>query len=259
MSIEICEFIDFNRLYYKKCGNALVTLALTPSSKLNDKRTNIINPEFAKLRTDKVAILDIEDITTGEKLKSIHNTFYFDKKIEYKVLTIIIEPNYDLNLDNVCAPGIHIFKSRERAKTYSFNDKIPDGYTGVYTSYYDNGAIKYKTNVINGKYWFECYAYDEFGVLVSNYNYINGVLHGKYYKYKENKLWKEGSYDHGLFHGTIIEYDPETNEKINLETFNKGNLHGPFFYIEDGVEYKGYYMDNVKIEENKDEIKDEIT
>ena len=109
------EDYDPNKIYYKRCSDYIVTLALYPSSKLNISRPNIMDPLHAKLRTDKAWVLHISHIQTGEEVEEVCNTFYYSTKLVYKVGTKV-ETEYDPEPTNICTQGIHIFKTKEQAK-----------------------------------------------------------------------------------------------------------------------------------------------
>jgi len=239
------EKYDINRIYYKKCGNYIVTLALYPSSKLNDHRTNIIDPTHAKLRTDKVFVLDIEEIGTGKKMESVTNTFFQDKIIEYKIGTKI-ETEYNNDLNNVCTEGIHIFKSRETAELYTNYCYHPEGYTGAYYTYHENGALASKCNIIHGKLWFEYYAYDEYGVLNYKGYYLNNKKNGKFYEYFENNLSREYTIINDLFEGSFITYDYKTQQVLSRYNYVNDVLDGPYFDNTTGQNIEGYYMNGVR-------------
>lgn len=238
------EVYDPNRIYYKKCGNAIVTLALYPSSKLNDCRSNIIDPSHAKLRTDKAFVLDIEDMTTGAHLESVKNTFYSNNFIEYKVGTKIVT-NYNTDLNNICTEGIHIFKTRKTAELFSLQDNEVKNYTGIYCTYHQNGAIANKANVINGKIWYEYYIYDEYGVLNLKSYYLNGKRNGKFYEYYENKLYKEYTYVNDLLEGPYIVYDYNTQKVRRQFNYKNNILDGPCYYIFENKKFEGYYKNGV--------------
>ena len=250
------EKYDLNKIYYKKCGNYIVTLALYPSSKLNDKRPNIIDPVNAKLRTDKAFVLDIEEIGTGKKVESIKNTFFHNKFIEYKIGTKV-ETNYDPELNVVCTDGIHIFKSRKTAELYSNNAWYPADYTGVYCKYHENGAIASRCNMINGKLWYEYYSYDEYGVLNLKGNYFNNQSHGKFYEYFENKLSKEYTYNNNKLEGPYITYDYKTQQVLTQYNYVNDILDGPYFDNSTGQKIEGYYMKGVRYNYQEDQEQEE--
>jgi len=245
-SIVDNEKPDFTRVYYKKCFDYLITLVLYPSSKLNDSRRDIINVNYAQLRTDKAFVIDITHINTGAKIDVIENSFY-NKKIFYQV-NHKVQTDYDDNINNVCSQGIHIFKSKDRAKYYNvyMDDLIIEKYTGHFTFYLNNGARFKEVNLIEGKLWFEYLTYDEYGVLNYKLNYENGKKNGKAYQYFENRFVKEYTYVNNVLNGSYIVYDYNTSVPIECYTYNMGDLDGPYTQLSRDGSFTivGFYKNN---------------
>jgi hypothetical protein len=101
---------------YKIAGDYLIIGSIPEGAIHNLNRKGISNPNQAKYRTNLFQVIEIRPIKEGgECITEITNTVYTDKKISYIVGETTYEPNFDLNLNKVCAEGIHFFKTEERA------------------------------------------------------------------------------------------------------------------------------------------------
>src|SRR6185312_7883954 len=125
---------------FKSCGNFVVVMKKLEDTKTNEHRTKNNYPLFAKHRANKLYVLFIvnkmdENITINE----ITNTF-FEKKKVYKVNEIVMEEEFDNNIEQVCSTGIHYFKSYVCAFYYRFVD-YNKNCTGKYIGWYDNGQM----------------------------------------------------------------------------------------------------------------------
>ena len=79
-------------------------------------------------------------------IDEINNNIFFKNTITYKINEVVEEENFCLNSDEICAKGIHYFKSIERA-FYCFhmqkeNHDIKNN--GTTNFYNDNGQLKKK-------------------------------------------------------------------------------------------------------------------
>lgn len=73
---------------------------------------------YAKCRTNKVKVLDIYEIKTGNKVSEA-NSIYQPSFI-YKVGETIKVDDFDTNRWNPCAPGIHFFVDKQAALDYEY-------------------------------------------------------------------------------------------------------------------------------------------
>jgi len=146
-------------LRYKACKNSIVTLELSNDSKTNEKRKDVVDNRYAKFRCDKAKVIDITNVTTGEKMEkdvSIRNK-EFIYNLNKKVTT-----GFNIYLNIVCTWGIHYFKTKKAAVSWFYTrlgDKnFPDG---KWETWHENGQTHYegtwKNGVENGKfmYWYE--------------------------------------------------------------------------------------------------------
>uniref|UniRef100_A0A6C0ECH9 Uncharacterized protein n=1 Tax=viral metagenome TaxID=1070528 RepID=A0A6C0ECH9_9ZZZZ len=145
------EYENDESIVYKKCKDSIVALKKLKDTITNESRKGIYNPLFAKFRADKLKVIKIVDIVTLESLKCVNNYIY-DKSIEYKLNKIVEEPDFDKNLDRICAKGIHYFKTLDPAYYFSFCPLVDNNkYTGSIIKYDDNGLKKRETNWKKGK------------------------------------------------------------------------------------------------------------
>ena len=132
----------------------IITLEIPADAKTNLHRSNIVDSEKAKYRSNKVKVLKIEDNRRKEYMTAV-SICINDRKIEY-VVGEVIETKFDNNIDNVCSSGIHFFLDKEVAKNYML-EKIENG---VLISYHDNGSVEKEESYLNGdlfrltRYWY---------------------------------------------------------------------------------------------------------
>mgnify|MGYP003351863098 CR=1 FL=1 len=117
----------------------------------------------------------------------------------------------------------YYYKTFERAVNENFMEyklytKIKEGYSGIHTTYHENGHIKEK------------------------YFHNNGIKEGLYQLYyKTNQIEKEINYVNGLKHGESMEYNGSFLDKY--ENYNMGKLHGLCIYNNHGRLSKDYKVE----------------
>lgn len=94
---------------YKKSNGCIVKLLILEDSKRSSATT-------FKCRCDKAKVLDITEIATGEKLKSVSSNY--DGDFIYRVGEIITVEDFDDDRWNECSTGIHLFVNKENALNY---------------------------------------------------------------------------------------------------------------------------------------------
>lgn len=140
------------KLFYKSCGEYIVTLIKLPKTKTNENRLNVINEKTACYRANKMFVYRIEHKTnkgiTGTK--KVTNTVYPNEKITYEIGKIVEIKNYDENIYKICGRGIHYFKTRECALYFEQDYLEKLKYTGPYTLYDESGQKKEDGTYLNG-------------------------------------------------------------------------------------------------------------
>lgn len=99
---------------------AICTLLIVGEN--NEKRT-VCDPNRAKYRCSKALVVSIRRIRDGVKfLKGRSLSPELGYQVYYHVNTFVTPHNgYDRNIDDVCAGGIHYFKTREAAVDFEID------------------------------------------------------------------------------------------------------------------------------------------
>ena len=185
---------------YKACQNSIVTMELCEDSLTNEKRKDVFDPLHAKFRTNKVKVISIVDPITKVKMdedRSIHT-----KTFIYKIGETIIENRYSPDINEICAAGIHYFKTYEAALSWYYRNTSNEiKKDGTYIGWYDNGQKDYEKNYKDDKLDGLCQEWYENGQKDYEYNYKDGKLDGLYQIWYENgqKLC-QGWYENGQKH-----------------------------------------------------------
>ena len=103
---------------YNKCiDQRVVTLELDPNEPNNENR-HVVNKQYAKYKCRTAKVIRVEDLN-DPSIEFESASSYYNYNFEYIVGKIITEPNYDPDIDEVCSPGIHYFRSKNRARSYN--------------------------------------------------------------------------------------------------------------------------------------------
>ena len=132
---------------YKKARNNYI-VKLEILGKTNENREDIKDPLHAKYRTSKAKVVSITNSFNNEEIDSIKGLY--DSSFIYTKGEIVEVKDYDDNLELVCSPGIHYFKTREQAVFWKL-DLRNNRYTGEYIGYYENGQVYSKCFYKDGK------------------------------------------------------------------------------------------------------------
>ncbi len=143
---------------FKKCrdkSNEYIVVLVAPETNTlnNESRPGIINPKFAKFRSNGLIVLGIININSEQHVQCIqHISSFSTVPVEYRVGTTVFPSSYCVSSYITCGPGIHYFKTVEAALNYSF----ASGQVGFYNEGYDE----------NGKYCADWWGVTA-GVLIS--------------------------------------------------------------------------------------------
>ena len=187
--------------------------------------SEIINAENATYSTNNFKIIEIEDfscksldITNIYKKNTNYNEkknfwlnkqIVFDKKIyDYKFhksnATPKVVNQYSHPIDKLHNEYVPRYKSK--LETY-FNDILETGCSGIYKSYYPNGALEEEYFYNNGEIEGEYKKYHKNGKLKETCNYLNGLKHGRWKEFDENEELKFcDDYINGVLQFFIITY-----------------------------------------------------
>ena len=94
---------------YKKAGEYLIELLILEDAKRSSATSS-------KCRTNKVKVLDIENIKTRNKVKEINSDY--DNNFIYRVGEIVYVDNFNEYRWEECTSGIHFFMNKEDAINY---------------------------------------------------------------------------------------------------------------------------------------------
>ena len=94
---------------YKKAGDWIIELLIPDDAKRSSATSS-------KCRTNKVKVLDIENIKTRNKVKEINSDY--DNNFIYRVGEIVYVDNFNEYRWEECTSGIHFFMNKEDAINY---------------------------------------------------------------------------------------------------------------------------------------------
>ena len=94
---------------YKKASGCMVKLLILDDAERSSATT-------CKCRCDKVKVLEIESIETGERIEETKSDY--DPEFIYRVGEIMTVKDFDYDRWNECAPGIYFFMNKENALNY---------------------------------------------------------------------------------------------------------------------------------------------
>jgi antitoxin component YwqK of YwqJK toxin-antitoxin module len=209
---------------FKSCSREwIVILEKLEDTHTNENRCDIVDPLYAKFRANKLKVVNIIHKFKNQEIDKIQNSVYSDKKITYKKGEVIEDENFNVNIENVCAPGIHYFKSKEAAFYY----EIPDNYTGRYNQWYQNGQRYIECVFKNGKLDGLYKEWHGNGQLKIICMYEDGNLDGFYKKwYSNGKLYIYCKYKNRALDGKYEEWLPNGRLKKQCGYIN-GCLWSP--------------------------------
>jgi antitoxin component YwqK of YwqJK toxin-antitoxin module len=186
------RYIVESKYVYKLCKNKrkkdnligprkwLVILEILDSTITNEDRNNIVDKRFAKFRANKLKVIKIINTNKPNLVtKKIRNVFG-NKYLVYEVGKIVEIDNYEKNKNQVCASGIHYFKTIDPA--YYYDSRIFKN--GEFYIWDDNGAIQIKGEYNHGKKdgeWTYWNAHTR-----TKGNYVNGKKHGEWIELFKN-------------------------------------------------------------------------
>ncbi len=183
---------------YKACKNSISTLELLLDSRTNEHREYVVDPNFAKFRTNKVKVVSIVNPETKEQLDKDYSMY--DPIFRYTVGKVIEAGDFNCDINKVCAPGIHYFKTYDAALSwyYHYHEKI----SGKYIGYYENGQKKCEYNYTDRQKEGKEEGWYSDGQKEFEKNYKNGQEEGKQeWWYKNGQKESEYNYTDGQKEG----------------------------------------------------------
>ena len=220
--------------------NVIVTIEIPEDAITNMTRKTIINPETAEYRTNKAKILKIED-AAGNEYTSADSGIEYDydareneytrsSELVYILNDILIVENYDMDLEDVYAPGIHYVLSRQCAESKQRFDK--DGQlmerhaNGQFMEWYSNGQKAKECTYVNGQ---ENGLYQEWyenGQTLEECNFVNGLQEGLCQTWYDNgQKWCECHYVNGKLDGLYQSWYKNGQNRV-VSTYVNGQQNG---------------------------------
>ncbi len=185
MSSEPNTIIGYKYVCLKTCMvdyGFLVTLEIPLENNANNmNRSSIVDRQFAKMRCQKAKVLKIENMYSGESLPDDFTCYsQYDNSFAYKKDEIVSVSNFDTDIDNVCAAGIHFFLSIEAVHYYDALLNL-----STFDSTINSG------NLIPVK------KFDNNGRLLVSCEYLNGKRHGNYLWNDDENISFKGTFNNG--------------------------------------------------------------
>src|SRR5271154_5990956 len=122
-----------NMKAYKSAGNYIIELEIPEDALTNLDRQSVVDKSHAKFRCDKAFVTKIQNKDNSNDLVNSIQSDY-DKNFIYEMGKLIVDSNYDKNIDAICTDGIHFYLSEEAA--FFHNNSVIDG---IGKKWYDNG------------------------------------------------------------------------------------------------------------------------
>ena len=205
---------DRSSKIYKACKNSIVTLKLLSSSVTNENRRHVVNPDFAKFRTDKARVISIVNPETEEKLAE-DSSMYRDDFV-YKVGKIV-KSHFNPDINRVCGGGIHYFKTKETALSWFYQQTHNKYSDGKSAGWHENGQKRYEGSYKDGKMdgkWTNWY---DNGQKKNEGSHKDGYSNGKWTGwYSNGQKAYEQSYKDGKRDGKRTEWALKTYKDLNL-------------------------------------------
>ncbi len=231
------EYVEKNLgfIAYKSAGNYIITLGIPHSAKTNMARSDIVDKNYAKFRTNCVDVLKIQLKTSSidqnepnEKLTCLESVESdYDKNFIYKINTHII-CNYDDNIEEVCTSGIHFYTTFEAAFFHTISTIFPSYGPFILKRWNDNGAIRIEEHYLNGEKHGTSKCLNTNTKLVSENNYYHGKLHGECLVwYTMGSLRSKTCYENDEMHG-LHQVWFDNGNKLLEANYKNGLLHGTY-------------------------------
>jgi len=178
---------------YKRCaGDVIVKLEILGNT--NENRTSIVNPEYAKYRTDAARVIELASVQETVPIPTVAHSLY-DSKFVYAVGQVVRAPLTG-DVEMACGSGIHYYKTRRAAELHAQTTPIMNG---TWTTFYDTGAKMKLGKFCDGSKQGNWETWYMSGVLSETCEYVNGLLHGVQKVYLANgELIEEREFHDGV-------------------------------------------------------------
>jgi len=162
------EYLLDSKCVYKICTSGpniyLVVLQKQPGVMTNESRETVVSANYAKFRANELMVKQIIDITSSNNMNScvdhiIHKTSYYsydigiptkiEKSTIYKVNCNVKADMYCQDVNDICAGGIHYFKTLQAA--YFLWLDYSSNYSGLWFSCDSDGKTETINVIENGR------------------------------------------------------------------------------------------------------------
>ena len=209
-------------LRYKACRNSIVTLELLEDTINNEKRDGVVDKKYAKFRCNTAKVVNIRNIKTGEKINS--DISIFDGNFVYNLGNVIMVTYFNENLNEVCARGIHYFKTKGAALSWFYTQKNQNFHDGKWIKYHENGRKRLEETYKDGNRDGKVIGYFVDGEKNFEGMFKNGNRDGKWiYWWPNGQKHSEGTWKDGKLDGKWIDWDMN-GEKETEEIYKDGKL-----------------------------------
>ena len=237
---------------YKACKNSIVTMELLARSGTNETRSGIIDPNYAKFRTDKVKVVSIINVKSGEMMSE--DVSNYARNFIYRVGKIISCRDYDFD-DTVCSRGIHYFKTYEAALSWYYrNNPVVKRTNGTDIGWYASGQKEYELNYKDGKQDGKEESWYRNGQKRYKWNFKDRKQDGKQESWFDNgQKWYEGNYKDGNKDGKQERWYNENGQKWYEENYKDGKPDGKHigWYQNGAKEYERNYKDGTFVQPSR--------
>lgn len=170
----------------------LITIEIPEDAYTNLNRNSVVVRETAMYRCNKAKVLKIED-KYGVEYYTAETKAY---RTTYTLGETLFIQDYDMNVEETCAPGIHFFLDKTVAELYNNPDTFRNGH---YREWYSNGQMSREGYYYNSKKVGVWSGWHTNGQLQNKHVYdIKGRKHGVFLNCHDNgHPYLEGRFDRG--------------------------------------------------------------
>ncbi len=206
-------------LRYKACRKSIVTLELLDDSINNEKRL-VVDDKYAKFRCDRAKVVNIVNVKTDEKMEK--DISIFSGNFVYTLGREVSVFYFNENINEVCARGIHYFKTKDAALSWFYTQKNQNFPDGKWIKYHENGRKRLEGTYKDGKKYEKWIRYYVDGEKNFEGMFKNGNHDGKWiYWWPNGQKRSEGTWKDGKLDGKWIDLDMN-GEKETEEIYKDG-------------------------------------
>ena len=175
----LAQYIGDPMYVYKLCGTCIVVLKRRADTQTNESRANIVDLRYAKHRGSRFDVEQIVDLVNIQPTQTAHSDHA--PAFQYMVGKTVNPYGFDMDLDKVCAHGIHFYVDINPAFYHMGlyqRDKVV--LQGIWKSWYPNGQPDCVYEFVDGKPHRMSYKYNDKGTLMCESFYMDGLRAYRY-------------------------------------------------------------------------------